>query len=85
METLQSGEKMNKPWEIISASMVGTLVEWYGIFVFSSGAIYIADVFYPTVSRSVGILLTLLTFALGFVTRPIGAFVFGHYGDKIGR
>ncbi len=76
---------MNTRREIISASMIGTIIEWYGIFIFSSGAIYIADVFYPTVSKSVGILLTLLTFALGFVTRPVGAFVFGHYGDKLGR
>lgn len=80
-----SSSKMNTPREIISASMIGTIIEWYGIFIFSSGAIYIADVFYPTETPAVALLLTLLTFALGFITRPIGAFVFGHYGDKIGR
>ena len=85
MEATRTSVKINTPREIISASMIGTIIEWYGIFIFSSGAIYIADVFYPTVSKSVGILLTLLTFALGFVTRPIGAFVFGHYGDRLGR
>jgi len=77
--------RKNTPVEIISSSMVGTIIEWYGIFIFSSGAIYIADVFYPTVSKSVGLLLTLLTFALGFVTRPVGAFIFGHFGDRLGR
>jgi MHS family shikimate/dehydroshikimate transporter-like MFS transporter len=81
----ETGQKINTRGEIISASMIGTIIEWYGIFIFSSGSLYIADVFYPTVSKSVGILLTLLTFALGFVTRPVGAFIFGHYGDRIGR
>ncbi|MFG1556176.1 MAG: MFS transporter [Thermoplasmataceae archaeon] len=80
-----SSVKMNTPREIISASMIGTIIEWYGIFIFSSGAIYIADVFYPSETPAVALLLTLLTFALGFVTRPIGAFVFGHFGDRIGR
>lgn len=80
-----SSAKMNTPREIISASMIGTIIEWYGIFIFSSGAIYIADVFYPSETPAVALLLTLLTFALGFVTRPVGAFVFGHYGDRIGR
>ncbi|WP_393971616.1 MFS transporter [Oxyplasma meridianum] len=76
---------MEKSRDVILASMMGTIVEWYGIFIFSSGAIYISEVFYPFVNPSIAILLTLLTFALGFVTRPIGAFIFGHYGDKIGR
>ncbi len=76
---------MEKSKDIILASMMGTIIEWYGIFIFSSGAVYIADVFYPFVNPSIAILLTLLTFALGFITRPIGAFVFGHYGDRIGR
>ena len=76
---------MEKSKDIILASMMGTIIEWYGIFIFSSGAEYIADVFYPFVNPSIAILLTLLTFALGFITRPIGAFVFGHYGDRIGR
>lgn len=71
--------------EIISASMIGTIVEWYGIFIFSSGAFYISKVFYPFESSTIAILLTLLTFALGFITRPVGAFVFGHFGDRIGR
>ncbi|WP_237265293.1 MFS transporter [Thermoplasma sp. Kam2015] len=78
-------EHKNTPHEIIGASMAGTILEWYGIFIFSSGAIYISSVFYPAVSRAVSILLTLLTFALGFLLRPLGAFVFGHYGDRIGR
>ncbi len=76
---------MSEKTDVILASMIGTIIEWYGIFIFSSGSIYIAKAFYPFVNPSISILLTLLTFALGFVTRPVGAFVFGHFGDKIGR
>ncbi len=65
--------------------MIGTIIEWYGIFIFSSGAVYIERTFYPNVSVAEGLLLTLLTFALGFITRPVGAYVFGHFGDKLGR
>ncbi len=76
---------MSEKTDVIAASMIGTIIEWYGIFIFSSGAIYIANAFYPFVNPAISILLTLLTFALGFVTRPLGAFVFGHFGDRIGR
>ncbi len=76
---------MNEKHDVIAASMIGTIVEWYGIFIFSSGTLYLAHAFYPFVSYSEAILLTLLTFALGFVARPVGALVFGHFGDKIGR
>ncbi|WP_337860103.1 MFS transporter [Ferroplasma sp.] len=76
---------MSEKTDVIAASMIGTIIEWYGIFIFSSGAIYIARTFYPNVSAAEALLLTLLTFALGFVTRPVGAYVFGHYGDRLGR
>ena len=85
MESSPSLPGSNTKGEIISASMIGTIIEWYGIFIFSTGSIFIAKVFYPTETASVALLLTFLTFALGFVTRPLGAFVFGHYGDRIGR
>lgn len=58
-------------------------VVWH-IYFFLRGGLYIQG-FYPFVTSSVAILLTLLTFALGFVTRPVGAYIFGHYGDRIGR
>lgn len=76
---------MSEKTDVIAASMIGTIIEWYGIFIFSSGAIYIAHTFYPHVTVAEGVLLTLLTFALGFVTRPVGAYVFGHFGDRLGR
>ncbi|MFP3044899.1 MAG: MFS transporter [Thermocladium sp.] len=71
--------------QILSASMIGTILEWYGIFLFSSGAIYIGKNFLPKTSPYYAIAETLIIFAIGFLFRPVGAVVFGHYGDKLGR
>lgn len=70
---------------IIVSAMIGTLLEWYDIFIFSTGAFYIAANFMPKGSPVAAIASTLLVFAIGFLFRPLGAFVFGHYGDRIGR
>ncbi|WP_174449197.1 MFS transporter [Conexivisphaera calida] len=70
---------------IILSAMIGTLLEWYDIFLFSTGAFYIAANFMPKGNPVAAIASTLLVFAIGFLFRPLGAFVFGHYGDRIGR
>lgn len=70
---------------IIIASMIGTLIEWYDAFIFGTGAYYLKEVFYPFVTPLLGLTFTYLTFALTYFTRPVGAFIFGHYGDKLGR
>lgn len=70
---------------IISASMVGTVVEWYDVFIFSSGASYIGAEIFPSKNPLASELSVLLVFALGFITRPLGAILFGHLGDKGGR
>lgn len=69
----------------IAASMIGTVIEWYDVFIFSSGAFYIGEELFPSKNPLAAVLSVLLIFALGFVTRPIGALVFGHFGDKKGR
>jgi metabolite-proton symporter len=72
--------------KIIGASMVGTTVEWYDFFLYTSAATLVFNkVFFPTSDPLNGTLLSLGTYALGFVARPLGGLVFGHYGDKIGR
>ncbi|OWP57185.1 MAG: MFS transporter [Thermoplasmatales archaeon B_DKE] len=70
---------------VISAAMIGTILEWYGIFLFSSGAVYIGAAFLPKTNALTAIASVLFVFAIGFFMRPVGAVVFGHYGDKIGR
>jgi MFS family permease len=68
------------------ASLVGTTVEWYDFFLYATAASLVFNkAFFPDQSSLVGTLLAFATFAVGFVVRPIGGFVFGHIGDRIGR
>ncbi len=72
-------------WKVISASSAGTLIEWYDFFVYGALATIIAGHFFPKDNPTAALLLTLATFATGFVVRPFGAIVFGHIGDLVGR
>ena len=71
---------------VVGASMAGTTVEWYDFFLYGvAAALVFPQVFFPGNDPATGVLLSLGTFAVGFIARPIGGLVFGHYGDKIGR
>lgn len=68
------------------ASLVGTTIEWYDFFLYATAAsLVFYHAFFPDQTTFVGTLLSFATFAVGFVVRPIGGFVFGHVGDRIGR
>jgi MHS family shikimate/dehydroshikimate transporter-like MFS transporter len=71
---------------VATASLIGTAIEWYDFFLYGTAAALIFNkLFFPTFDPLVGTLLAFATYALGFVARPLGGLVFGHYGDKIGR
>jgi len=72
-------------WSIITASSVGTLIEWYDFYIFGSLATIIAAQFFPEDKGSAALLSTLAIFAAGFIVRPFGALVFGRLGDLVGR
>jgi len=72
-------------WKVITASSVGTLIEWYDFYIFGSLSTIIAQKFFPDVNPTTALLSTLATFAAGFIVRPFGALVFGRLGDIIGR
>lgn len=72
-------------WKVISASSVGTLIEWYDFYIFGSLAVVISTKFFPADNPTAAFLSTLATFAAGFVVRPFGALFFGRLGDLIGR
>lgn len=72
-------------WKVISASSMGTLIEWYDFFIFGSLAVVISTKFFPSDNPTAAFLSTLATFAAGFVVRPFGALFFGRLGDLIGR
>ncbi len=70
---------------VISASSVGTLIEWYDFYIFGSLAAILSSQFFPKDNPTAALLSTLATFAAGFVVRPFGALVFGRLGDLVGR
>jgi MFS family permease len=72
-------------WKVITASSVGTLIEWYDFYIFGSLATVIATQFFPKSNPSAALLSVLATFAAGFIVRPFGALFFGRLGDLIGR
>ena len=72
-------------WKVITASSVGTLIEWYDFYIFGSLSTIIAAKFFPSENPTAALLSTLATFAAGFIVRPFGALVFGRLGDIIGR
>ncbi len=72
-------------WKVITASSVGTLIEWYDFYIFGSLSTIIAQKFFPAENPTAALLSTLATFAAGFIVRPFGALVFGRLGDIIGR
>jgi MFS family permease len=71
---------------IFAASFVGTSIEWYDYYIFgTAAALVFGNLFYPEFSPVAGTLAAFATFAVGFVARPLGAAVIGHFGDRIGR
>ncbi len=70
---------------VITASSVGTMIEWYDFYIFGSLATIISSQFFPKENAAIAFLATLATFAAGLVVRPFGALFFGRLGDLIGR
>ncbi len=71
---------------IIVASFVGTTIEWYDFFLYGTAAALVFNkLFFPNLDSLAGTLSAYGTFAVGFLARPLGGAVFGHYGDKVGR
>ena len=83
--TVVTPEEKRKLWSVITASSVGTLIEWYDFYIFGSLAMIISKQFFPQDNPTAAFLATLATFGAGFVVRPFGALVFGRLGDLIGR
>jgi MFS family permease len=70
---------------VITASAVGTLFEWYDFYLYGSLAVFFGKKFFPEGNETAQLLASLATFGAGFGVRPLGALVFGHIGDLIGR
>lgn len=71
--------------KVVAASFIGNFVEWFDYAVYGYLAVVISAVFFPEADRQVGLMLTFALFAISFLVRPLGGFVWGHLGDRIGR
>ncbi|MFF4764465.1 MFS transporter [Streptomyces sp. NPDC001292] len=71
--------------KVIAAGSVGALVEWYDFAVYAYLATILARLFFPATNPATSLLSSLAVFGVGFVLRPVGGVIFGHYGDKFGR
>ena len=89
METTPVERGVNRPSSVrrvVIASLVGTSLEWYDFFIYGTAAALVFNkLFFPSFDPLVGTLLAFATFAVGFVARPLGGIVFGHFGDQVGR
>lgn len=71
---------------VIWASFIGTTIEWYDFFLYNTAAALVfGKLFFPTLDPLAGTLSAYGTYAVGFVARPLGGALFGHYGDRVGR
>ena len=71
---------------VILASMIGTAIEFFDFYAYgTAAATYFPNVFFPSVTPTIAMILSLLTFGVAFIARPLGSLLFGHFGDKLGR
>jgi metabolite-proton symporter len=79
-------DRTTEAGRVAVASAVGTTIEWYDFFIYgTAAAVVFAPQFFPRASALAGTLAAFATFAVGFVARPLGGIVMGHFGDRMGR
>lgn len=86
MTQLSGARPVREHAKVLGASIVGTVVEYYDFYIYGvAAAMYFGPLFFPGQSPAAQTLLSLLTFGIAFFARPLGAIVFGHFGDRVGR
>ncbi len=86
MEQVSELEKTRAAKKAGMASFVGTTIEWYDFYAYSTAAALVfGKIFFPSTSSATGTLAAFATFWIGFLARPLGGMIFGHLGDRIGR
>ena len=72
--------------KVALTALAGTSIEWYDFFLYGAAAALIfPKAFFPEATPTMALILSFGTFAAGFIARPVGGIIFGHYGDRIGR
>ncbi|PRX51400.1 metabolite-proton symporter [Prauserella shujinwangii] len=84
--TRRTSDHTTRPIRVAMASFIGTAVEWYDYFIYGmAAALVFGPQFFPGFSPLAGTLASFATFSVGFLARPIGGVVMGHFGDRVGR
>lgn len=84
MDTVQT--PVNSKARVLTASMVGTTIEFYDFYIYATAAVIVfPQLFFPAGNPQTAVLQSLATFAIAFLARPLGSALFGHFGDRIGR
>lgn len=84
--TTERPQQTNSAGKVVVASLAGTTIEWYEFFIYgTAAALVFPHLFFPDFDPVVGTLLSLSSFAMAFIARPIGGAIFGHIGDRLGR
>src|SRR4030081_2853328 len=85
-EQLDPGSQRVQVRRAALASTIGTTIEWYDFFLYNTAAALVfPHLFFPASSAYAGAMQSFATYAVGFAARPVGAAIFGHWGDRIGR
>lgn len=86
MSTVNQTTKKASPFKVAMASFIGTTIEYYDFFIYgTAAALVFPKLFFPEATPLMGTLLSFATFGVGFLARPLGGVVFGHFGDRVGR
>jgi metabolite-proton symporter len=81
-----AGVSVNKPAQVLFASLIGTTIEFFDFYIFATAAVLVfPKLFFPSTDPASATLASLATFAIAFFARPVGSALFGHFGDRIGR
>src|ERR1700756_1758252 len=83
---LEEGSQRTQVRRAAMASAIGTTIEWYDFFLYNTAAALVfPHLFFPASTEYAGAMQAFATYAVGFAARPVGAAIFGHWGDRIGR
>ena len=81
-----SGTQLNSPARVLLASLVGTTIEFFDFYVYATAAVLVFPaLFFPNSDPTTALLASFATFSIAFFARPLGAVIFGHFGDRVGR
>jgi len=84
--SLSTGLAMNRPSQVLFASLIGTTIEFFDFYIYATAAVLVfPKLFFPASDPASATLASLATFAIAFLARPFGSALFGHFGDRVGR